>query len=153
MIKSFYDYSPRFRRRMQQNFLWATLSVLLLVLGLEVSLYRTVRKDVSRERINHLQQQIETPFTLLVERMIKTNLEGIRQMGEQGILDLTDPDTLNKHMLHALSKVPLQGVLQIADEDGGEFLMYETGLAPPTRLVRDSDLDGWTILGWGGSCQ
>ncbi|MCP4400929.1 MAG: ATP-binding protein, partial [bacterium] len=142
-FKAFHKYSPGFRRKLQMNLIWATLSILLIVFWLEWSMYRTVRSNIAREWGRQLQQQSEQPFKVLAQYVVDASLKRIRTLGEEGKIDLTDFSTLSRQMLFALTKVPLKATLQIADEDGRELLMFRNGMAWQTRMIRDGSHAEW----------
>ena len=143
LVTTFHKYSPGFRRKLQINLIGATLSILLLVIWGEAALYRAVKRNIALGRGQQLQQQSEKPFKLLAQYVVDTSLNQVRQQGKGGKIDLSDFRSASRQMLFALTKAPVKATLQIADEDGRELLMFESGMGWQARQVLDGNRAEW----------
>lgn len=104
-----------------------------------------MRKNTSHTRIHHVLDQTERTFQILVSAIIRKNLLDIKESGENGAIQLTDLESLNRQCMPVLRRIPLNSSLTLANSVGTEYLLYDDGLSWRTRFFTVGEDDAvWT---------
>ena len=140
----------------KSSFLWAIPPLVLAICGSILAVYyfqiSHIKEGVFRSLTGKISGDIETQFNGFVEP-ITNNLLIARQWGEDGTLDIGDPDSLDSRFIPVLGQFrPISAVCFGRQTSGGlgggplEALYVHVGSPYPRRCRR-------TACGYGAPCQ
>lgn len=131
-------YPRNLRRRILRSIILMIVSFLLVFVGFEIVRYRAVKRNTAQNRIDQIQEQIERTF-FGIRGGVEESLFGIQEFGQKGEIDLSDQSSLNRFALFVLSKILFIPSLQIANDQGTEYLIYGDPMTWQTRLVNEGN--------------
>jgi len=122
----------------KSSLLWAIPPLIMVICGIILAVYyiqvSALERNIFQSLTGKFSQQIETQFEGFVEP-ITNNLRIARQWGEEGALDLGDPESLDSRFIPVLKQVPPISAVLIADSRGRGYFLGRKGDRWVTRLT------------------
>ena len=122
----------------KSSLLWAIPPLILAICGAILAVYNVqvaaLERNIFQSLTGKLSEQIETRFKGFVEP-ITNNLLIARRWGEEGTLDLGDPDSLDSRFIPVLEQVPQISAVLIANSRGREYFLHRDDDRWVTRLT------------------
>jgi hypothetical protein len=137
------------RRKKVRNLILLLLLVVAITAALITELSSGIRNEISQSMMLRTADQAETTLRDTLDRLfapVQGHLSIIKRWGERGSLELSDHRSLNDRFIPMMEQFPWATSMQIANENGVEYMLQRTDSTWVTRATDRQNQPG--VVTW-----